>query len=627
MSLSRLAHRVADLPLKASRLGLNGSIRISSIHTRALRHNILKAASPAVLSAVKPLRPVAAIGLIRNNSNAASKDSGIKQKYDLGVVSLLPEWKEMLDPKGLKDDIVAGSTVAAVAVPLSLAIGLASGMNAVDGLNTAIVSGVICAFFGGSKLGISGPTAAMAAVVYNVIAHAGLAGLFYVTFIAGALQTLTGILGIGHLIRFMPTPIISAFAAGIAGLIAFGQITRATGLPAPPTPGVLSVLEHLTTNLSSVIPECLLITAITMGINQFLPKLSKKIPATLTAVAVSAALAFFGKLGVPLVTNIPTSLPPLHFPGLPDVSQMGFIMNSAGLVFAFASLESLLSGVAVDKIIKSKQHDPSQELIGQGLGNMATALVGAVPAAGVIVRSTLNASSGAKTRRSGLVQSAVVYGSIAGLNDLLHMIPIPTLAGVLLSVASKMVNPKDIVTMFKLSPVEGMIWLGTMLTIVLQDMMIGIQYGFAAELFYAFYQRRGTPLFRGFSHRVTLDPLWVYAHYGSDVKSAVLEVSGNLDFMAVFRLDDLKQDLLSPLYFANGQKGVLEVDLRKLNTADFSGLDGLAGILSDLIGQGVDVHFTKNPKSEKFGAKLVAADKTGRLKKALDFVPPEAVKK
>jgi len=92
--------------------------------------------------------------------------------------------------------------------------------------------------------------------------------------------------------------------------------------------------------------------------------------------------------------------------------------------------------------------------------------------------------------------------------------------------------------------------------------------------------------------------------------------------MAVFRLDDLKQDLLSPLYFAGGQKGMLEVDLRKLNTADFSGLDGLASILSDLVGQGVDVHFSRNPKSEKFGVKLVAADKTGRLKKALNFVPP-----
>mmetsp|Transcript_36747 Transcript_36747/g.59371 ORF Transcript_36747/g.59371 Transcript_36747/m.59371 type:complete len:655 (+) Transcript_36747:112-2076(+) len=611
---------------KLSALRMMGSSCLS--HSSMLHTASTRTSLHSFRSLVFPSSSLAQVGILNTTRGLTSgktkkvkKKSSMNAKWDLGIPSLLPQWKDMITEKGVLDDIIAGSTVAAVAVPLSLAIGLASGMNAVDGLNTAIVSGLICAFMGGSPLAISGPTAAMAAVVFNVIQESGLGGLFFVTFGAGVLQTITGILGIGHLIRFMPAPMVSAFATSIATLIAVGQLTRATGLGPASSPGAIAVIEHVASNMDKVVPAALLVTGTTILVNHYLPKLHKKIPATLTAVAVSSAVAAFGNLDVTLVTGIPDHLPPLSFPSLPPVDKIPFIINSAVLVYAFASLESLLSGVAVDKIVKGKPHDPSQELIGQGLGNMATALVGAVPAAGVIVRSTLNASSGAKTRRSGLAQSGAVLASILVFSKVLEMIPIPTLAGVLLSVASKMFNPKDVLHLYRVSPVEAGIFLTTVCLIIFQDMMTGIQIGVGAELAYAFYQRTDGPLFKGLSHRVSLDPAWVYGFEGAGVtKSVNLSLNGNMDFMSVFSLEELKKDLYQPLFFASGQKGALSVEARDLISTDYSGIDTFTSILADLFAQGVTISFAPDESSQELQTRVIVADRSGKLKESLKKV-------
>eukprot|EP00741_Cyanophora_paradoxa_P004762 tig00000828_g4620.t1 len=570
-------------------------------------------------------------GFATSNKNRGGRpQKQAASKWDLGVRSVMPQWKEMLTDPHVKDDFLAGITVACVAVPLSLAIGIASGMTAVDGLNAAIASGVICGFLGGTPIGIAGPTAAMAPVVFNVLQTAGAPGLFFVTLVAGLLQTATGVLGVGHLIRFMPSPVIMAFTTGIAAIIAVGQMPRALGITAAKNPGIVTTLEHVASMSAHYVPHAIGIAALTILINVYLPKLTKKIPATLAAVVGAAAIASAAHFPVQFITGIPTGLPPIHMPGLPDPAQIPFILNSAVLVWAFASLESLLSGVAVDKITKPKEfhkHDPSQELIGQGLSNVGIAFLGAVPAAGVVVRSSLNASSGGKTRRSGLFQSCMVVGCVAGLGWVLEFVPIPALAGVLLLVGYRMINPADIAYLARVSPLEFGIFTATVSTIMLQDMMSGIQLGVAAEIAHLFWARHKaeSPLLEGFSYRAILDPSWIYAAGGSDVKSVVLELSGNMDFTAIFKLEDMKADLKQPLFFTDEtaagllRKGQLEIDARDIGAVDFTGLEAFVGLLEDMINMGVYVHFTDDVATQEFCRRVLTADKRGIVRRNLQL--------
>lgn len=403
-------------------------------------------------------------------------------KLDLGIPQLMKEWKAFFSSKYLKDDIISGATVACVAVPLSLAIALASGVSPAIGLITAIVSGVVCALFGGTPLAVSGPAAAMAVLIASIVEKFGVTGLLVVGLGTGLLQILTGMFGGGRLARLVPAPVIAGFTAGIGAIILIGQLPRALGLPPPDQAHIFFVIQNIAEEVRNTNLVDLTLVISTVGIIFLVPKVSKRIPAPLVAVLLPSIVFVALGLQGQTIGAIPRSLP---MPKLPDFPAGGYVdlLAATFMVYALASLETLLSSSAVDRLAKKqKKHNPDQELIGQGLGNLASSLFGGLPVTGVIARSALNVQSGAKTRRSAIIHSVVLLAITFVFAPVISQIPVSVLAGVLISVALRMLNPKEFLNLWKVSRVEAGVFLVTFTTIVFLDLLMGVQAGIAAAL-------------------------------------------------------------------------------------------------------------------------------------------------
>ncbi|PTL82351.1 bifunctional SulP family inorganic anion transporter/carbonic anhydrase [Vitiosangium sp. GDMCC 1.1324] len=412
-------------------------------------------------------------------------------RLDLGLRRLLPEWKALLSPRYLKEDVLAGLTVACIAIPLSLAIALASGVPPEVGLVTAIIAGIVCALFGGTPLSVSGPAAAMAVLIASAVQQHGLGGLLVIGLVVGLLQVLTGVLGLGRLIRFVPVPVVAGFTAGIGAIILIGQLPRALGLPPPEQSHVLDVLSHVGRLLHAARPVPLALTLLTLAIVLGLPRVLPRLPAPLIAVIVPTVLCVALKLDVPALGELPRSLPPPRLPALPG-SGWDALLGTALIVYALASLETLLSSGAVDKLARGKRHDPDQELVGQGLGNMAVSLFGGIPVTGVIARSALNVQAGARTRRSAIFHALVLLAAVFLFAPVMGRIPIAALAGVLLSVALRMLHPRELIALWKLSRPEAAVYAVTFVAIVLVDLIVGVQAGLVAALAISAVRMGGT---------------------------------------------------------------------------------------------------------------------------------------
>lgn len=402
-------------------------------------------------------------------------------RLDLGLRRLLPEWKALLSPRYLQEDVLAGLTVACIAIPLSLAIALASGAAPEVGLVTAIIAGIVCALFGGTPLAVSGPAAAMAVLIASAVQQHGVGGLLFIGLAVGLLQVLTGVLGLGRLIRFVPVPVVAGFTAGIGAIILIGQLPRALGLPPPAQSHVLDVLTHVGRLLHEARPASLALAVLTLAIVLGLPRVLPRLPAPLIAVIVPTVLCVALGLDVQTIGALPRSLPEPRLPALPG-SGWGPLLSTALAVYALASLETLLSSGAVDKLSRGPRHDPDQELVGQGLGNLAVSLFGGIPVTGVIARSALNVQAGARTRRSAIVHSLALLAAVFLLAPVMGRIPIAALAGVLLAVALRMLHPRELIALWKLSRSEAGVYLVTFVAIVLVDLIVGVQAGLVAAL-------------------------------------------------------------------------------------------------------------------------------------------------
>ncbi|MET0595892.1 MAG: SulP family inorganic anion transporter, partial [Polyangiaceae bacterium] len=248
---------------------------------------------------------------------------------DLGLRRLVPEWRRLLSTESLREDIVAGVTVACIAVPLSLAIALASGVAPGVGLVTAIIAGIVCAFFGGTPLAVSGPAAAMAVLIASIVEDHGLAALLCIGLISGLLQLLTGVLGLGKIVRLVPVSVVEGFTAGIGAIILIGQLPRVLGLPPPPESHVVQVLLHIKDLIHDAKITSVLIALSTLVIVMGLPKIHPRIPAPLLGVLLpTAAVALLG-IKADEIGQIPNSLPPPKFPELPAAGAWGTIIGSA----------------------------------------------------------------------------------------------------------------------------------------------------------------------------------------------------------------------------------------------------------------------------------------------------------
>ncbi len=379
-------------------------------------------------------------------------------------------------------DVVAGIIVAIIALPLSIALALASGVEPEQGIYTAIVAGFLISFFGGSRVQIAGPTAAFATIVAGIVATDGMDGLIIATVIAGILLILMGLFRLGSLIRFIPYTITTGFTAGIAVTILIGQIKDFLGLSYPA--GTVTIetpdkLKAIVGNISTINYQAVIVGVVCLAILILWPFVSKKIPGSLIAVIVGILMVKLLDMKVNTIGDLYTisnSLPRFHFPAL----SLSAIRNELGNGFTIAilaAIESLLSAVVADSMINSR-HRSNMELVAQGIGNIGSALFGGIPATGAIARTAANIKNGGRTPIAGMVHSIVLVIVLVVLMPYAAFIPMPTIAAILFVVAYNMCGWKNFVRLCKKAPKSDILVLVlTFVLTVVFDLVVAIAVG------------------------------------------------------------------------------------------------------------------------------------------------------
>lgn len=382
-------------------------------------------------------------------------------------------------------DVIAGIIVAIIALPLSIALALASGVGPEQGIYTAIVAGFLISFFGGSRVQIAGPTAAFATIVAGIVAKDGMDGLIVATIIAGILLVLMGVFRLGSLIKFIPFTITTGFTAGIAVTILIGQLKDFFGLTYPE--GVRPVetmekVEAVVKNFGTLNVQALIVGVVCLAILIIWPYINEKIPGSLIAVIVGIVMVKAFKMRVNTIGDLYTissSLPAFHFPKI----SIGIIKNefSDGFTIAIlAAIESLLSCVVADGMINS-HHDSNMELIAQGIGNMGSALFGGIPATGAIARTAANIKNGGRTPVAGMVHSVVLLLVLLILMPYAALIPMPTIAAILFMVAYNMCGWRNFLMLLKRAPKSDIIVLvATFVLTIVFDLVVAIEFGMLA---------------------------------------------------------------------------------------------------------------------------------------------------
>lgn len=389
-------------------------------------------------------------------------------------------------------DLVSGVIVAIIALPLSIALALASGVAPEQGLYTAITAGFVVSLLGGSRVQIAGPTAAFATIVAGIVASEGMDGLVISTIMAGVFLVIMGLCRFGSLIKYIPSTITSGFTFGIAVTIVIGQIKDFCGMtfagsPVETTEKVVEICR----SVGTFNYQAFLVGLLSLAILIFLPmiplKFFKKIPPSLIAVIVCAAVVKLGGLKVNTIGDLYTisSAPPTFH--LPEISfeRIKALIPNAFTIAILAAVESLLSAVVADGMIGSK-HRSNAELTAQGLGNIASALFGGIPATGAIARTAANIKNGGRTPVAGMVHSVVLLVILVLLMPYAAMIPMPTIAAILFVVAYNMCGWREIVNTIKTAPKsDTMVLVTTLVLTVVFDLVVAIGVGIvlAALLF------------------------------------------------------------------------------------------------------------------------------------------------
>ena len=387
--------------------------------------------------------------------------------------------------KQLISDIIAGIIVAIIALPLSIALALASGVGPEEGLYTAIIAGFLISFFGGSRVQISGPTAAFATIVAGIVAKNGMPGLVLATLMAGIILILMGVLRLGNLIRFIPYTITTGFTAGIAVTILIGQFKDFFGVSYPDGVKPIETVEKLEAffgNISTVNLSAVLVGILSLAILIVWPKIKylNKIPGSLIAVLVGSALIALTNMKVNTIGSlysISTSLPSFSLPAF-DLSLIKTVAPDAFTIAILAAIESLLSCVVADGMIGGKKHNSNTELVAQGIGNIGSALFGGIPATGAIARTAANVNNGGRTPVAGIVHAIVLLLMLVLLMPYAALIPMPVIAAILFMVAYNMSHWRPFVKTIKTAPKSDiLILVTTFLLTVIFDLVVAIAVG------------------------------------------------------------------------------------------------------------------------------------------------------
>ncbi|MFE9650698.1 SulP family inorganic anion transporter [Streptomyces sp. NPDC006365] len=456
------------------------------------------------------------------------------------LTALLPGRADLTEMRrDPRRDLLAGLTVAIVALPLALGFGVSSGLGAEAGLATAVIAGALAAVFGGSNLQVSGPTGAMTVVLVPIVAEHGPSGVLAVGLMAGVILVALALLRAGKYMQYVPAPVVEGFTLGIACVIGLQQIPNVLGVPKPEGDRVLVVtwraLEEFAKhpNWTAVSFALAVAAVMLMGV-----RLRPTIPFSILAVIAATVVAQVAGLDAAQpIGELPSGLPSPSLSFL-DPGALGSLFAPAVAVAALAALESLLSASVADGMTVGQKHDPERELFGQGLANIAAPLFGGVPATGAIARTAVNVRTGAGSRLSSLTHAAVLAVIVFAAAPLVSRIPLAALAGVLLATAIRMVEVGSLRAMAKATRSDALILVLTAVATLALDLVYAVIIGLVVA---------GALALRAVAMQARLDQVPLDRGDHSAEEHALLA-----EHIVAYRID-------GPLFFAAAHRFLLEL--------------------------------------------------------------------
>lgn len=521
-------------------------------------------------------------------------------------------------------DLVAGIIVAIIALPLSIALAIASGVNPEQGLYTGVIAGFFISFLGGSCVQIGGPTAAFVVIIYGIVSQYGMSGLATATFLAGLMMIVMGLLKFGNLISFIPKTITVGFTLGIAIGILVGQLKDFLGLsmgavPAEFTDKLVAYAQHLNT----IHLPTLLIGLLALSIQIFWPRVSQKIPSSLVAIFVTTAIVQLAHLSVPTIGDLYTikaGLPTFSMPNI-SLSLVRQLLSPAFTIAILASIESLLSCVVSDGMIGSR-HRSNAELVGQGVGNMMSALFGGIPATGAIARTAANVKNGGRTPIAGMTHALVLLLILLFLMPYASLIPMSCLAAILIMVAYNMSGWRTFVYMLRTAPKSDIVVLvTTLLLTVFFDLVVAIEFGMVLAAFLFLKRMSDIAEVRQWVDEADNENTDALDLKVVPKNTVVYEVFGSLFFGTT-------NDFLDISYEEG--KNALILRMRNVPAMDISGLDALEEIRETCQQRGMTLILSHvNPQPfrvmkkagflEKIGEKNICPNIDASLKRAAEL--------
>lgn len=385
-------------------------------------------------------------------------------------------------------DLIAGLSVAVVALPLALAFGIASGVGAAAGMASAIVAGIAAAFFGGCRVQVTGPSGAMTVVLIPIVAAYGPQSVFAVGFLAGIILLILAFTGAAAVFRYIPLSVVEGFTLGIAMLIGIQQIPMALGVKAHSTSVVASATYALT-NFAQVNIAALGLAVGTVVFIAVVRMFRPQAPAGIMAVIVTTAYTWFAGLNVPTVGSIPSQLSWKGLPHFSDIPVTQLIIPALS-VAGLAAIEGLLCATVADSMANLPAHNPHREMFGQGISNVLSPLFGGVPATAVIARTAVNIRSGGTSRLSTLSHAIFLWLAMMFAATTVTHIPLATLAGVLIATAFRMVEGKRLVEFIQRTPHHFVTVGMTALATLFLDLVEAVALGIVAAGLISFIQNR-----------------------------------------------------------------------------------------------------------------------------------------
>ena len=467
-------------------------------------------------------------------------------------------------------DLISGIIVAIIAMPLSIALAIASGVNPEQGLYTAVVAGFFISFLGGSRVQIGGPTAAFVIIIYGIIAQYGMAGLTLATLMAGLIMIIMGLFRFGDLIKFIPKTITVGFTMGIAIGIIVGQIKDFFGLEMGFVPAEFTgKLVAFGENFHTLSLWTFAIGVLALLIQGFWPYVSRKIPGSLVAIIVTTIIVSLGHLPVKTIGDLYTIKAGLPIFTLPDISfaLIRQMISPAFTIAVLAAIESLLSCVVSDGMIGDR-HRSNAELVGQGVGNIMSALFGGIPATGAIARTAANVKNGGRTPIAGMVHAVTLLFILLFLMPYASLIPMSCLAAILIMVGYNMSGWRTVIRILKSAPKSDIaVLLITLILTVFFDLVVAIEFGMILASFLFLKRMADVATVRQWVDKPDLDEISENTDLKQIPKNAmVYEIFGALFFGAA-------NDFLDVVNKEG--KNVLIFRMRNVPVMDISGLEAL----------------------------------------------------